>query len=371
MKHPALFLLVAAVLSGCSIIRDSQRPQEGAEVLQYKQLFEAGRRSESKGDIKIAGDTYGWLIGRGNRYGEFGLAMLLLRREPGNQEAIKYLLSCAKRSSHTSDLFPDSAIDSAFSAAAMAKLSDIAVSEHDRPDVAASLRNTLSGIITTQVREWAEKVKANEDSAAIYADIISAVESSHQSREYAKPIKWSEISEIFIKGDTVDPVQGDNRYSVVKFVKTPDTWCQYDFEVRLSGNDTFEASEKVRSAIRRLLVKEFLSANPHDDINDVRTSFLSWSQSDSKIIGSVVVLKVSAVRIEYDAVTCRGKVAVRLDGRDVAAARQWATENIAELATGKNIALVVGKPPPPGATYTTGDERTTEDGLLEIEFRTE
>ena len=58
MKYPALFLLAAAVLSGCY----SQRPQEGAEVLQYRKLFEAGRRAESKGNVKIAEDKYGWLI---------------------------------------------------------------------------------------------------------------------------------------------------------------------------------------------------------------------------------------------------------------------------------------------------------------------
>ena len=80
-------------------------------------------------------------------------------------------------------------------------------------------------------------------------------------------------------------------------------------------------------------------------------------------------MKVSAVRLEYNALTRRGKIAVRLDGRDIAAARKWAKENISELVTDKNIELVVGKPPPQGASFETGSERMLDGGLLEIEFK--
>lgn len=188
------------MLSGCLIIDDSQPPSDGAEVLQlqHRKLFEVGRRAEFQGNGKIAGDTYGWLVGRCSRYGEYGLAMLLLRREPGSREAVKLLLSCAKHSGNTPDLFPDPAMDSAFSVAAMSKLSDVAVSEHGRPDVAASLRRQMSGIVTPEVLGWAEKMKADADSVAIYGDVISAVESCRTSREYVKDFKWSEISKVFL-----------------------------------------------------------------------------------------------------------------------------------------------------------------------------
>ena len=79
---------------------------------------------------------------------------------------MKNLISCAKRSSHTSYMFPDSAMDSAFSIAALAKLADIAVSDYDRHDVAASLRNMMSDIVTQEVRSWANEMKADSDSAA-------------------------------------------------------------------------------------------------------------------------------------------------------------------------------------------------------------
>ena len=193
MKCPALFLLAAATLSGCM----SGSLEDGAVVLQYSKLFEAGRRAESKGNVKIAEDTYGWLIGRDNRYGEYGLAMLHLRRGSGGGDAVKLLLACAKRSNN------DSAMDSAFSAAAMVKLCDIATTEHGRPDVAASLRRMMSDIITPQVRAWVKEMKTDADSATIYGDVISVVESSCQSREHVKTFTWDEISKVFLtKGRT-------------------------------------------------------------------------------------------------------------------------------------------------------------------------
>jgi hypothetical protein len=368
MKCPALFLLAAAALSGCM----SDSLEDGAVVLQYSKLVEAGRRAESKGNVKIAEDTYGWLIGRDNRYGEYGLAMLKLRRGSCCGEAVANLLSCAKRS------IDDTAMDSAFSAAAMAKLSDIAISEHDRRDIADSLRETMSGIVTEEVKAWANAMKTkNAGCATIYRDIISAVESCRQSREYVKVLEWDEISRVLLneEPDNVVSPGGVGQpvlpppYSVMKFVKIPGATCKYDFEVRLNGNGTFKETDKVQSDLRRLLMREFLAANPYDGGDDVRI-LISYRQLESRIAGSAVVMKVSAVRLEYDDATSRGKIAVRLDGRNVSAAKEWALKNIGELASGKNVVLVAGMSPPPGARYKAGSERMTEDGLLEIEFTT-
>lgn len=198
MKCPALFFLVAIVVSGC--VNDCQN--DGAEALYYRKLFEAGRRAERKGDVKIAQDTYTWLAGHECCCGEYGLAMLLLGSEPGSQEAVGHLLSCAKRSS-CSSWSADPVMNSAFSAAAMAELAGIAISRLDRPDVAASLYCMMSDIITPQVYAWTEEMMADADSATIYSDIISVVEANRHNREYAKVLKWSEICEAFLaKGVT-------------------------------------------------------------------------------------------------------------------------------------------------------------------------
>ena len=198
MKHPALFLLVAAALSGC--VCNSQ--ENGAVVIQYKRLFEVGRHAEYDGNIKIAEDTYCWLIGRGSHYGEYGLAMLLLKLYPDREkEAVRLLLSCAESSSLVPGQHPDSAMNLAFSIAAMNKLSCIAEFELGRHDVAALLRCVMADIGTREVREWVEKMKLDADSVAIYREVILAVEANKQSHGHAEACDWNEVYRIFLNED--------------------------------------------------------------------------------------------------------------------------------------------------------------------------
>ena len=380
IKYPALFLLSVAVLSGCFSDR-----QDSDEIKRIRK-FEEGRRFESpdtvntNDNIRMATDMYQDLISQGNRYGEYGLAKLLMKWYPEYEEdAVRYFIACAKRSDYTSELFPDSAMDSAFSAAAMAELSDIAKDEHNRQDIADSLHRLMSKVVTESVKTWAYEMKTNVVSAKIYEDVISAVESCDkmQCRGYVKHPNWDEIDKVFINGDAIDggspggvrrQRQSEPKYSVIRFVKTPGATFRYDFEFQIDGSNTVEMDGKIKSVIRRQLQREFLDENPHVDIDDVRTSFPRWNHEKTTAIGSAVVMSVSAVTLEYDGKD--GKISVRLDGRNLSDARRWAIENIGELASSKNVVLVAGRRPPPGAVYKTGKERTTEDGLLEIEFTT-
>lgn len=382
IKLNCAVLLLIVVLSGCSTFKsahdwviDIQRPTPMKGQEKYITMFEEGRRTEFEGNIRKADDIYRQLVRQGNRYGEYGLAKLLSSWDD-YEESVKYFLRCAKRSSYArssydSELFPDSAMDLAFSAAAMAELAKIA--EHDRPDIADSLRRTMSDVVTPEVMAWAHAMKTNDVTEKIYMNVISAVESCRQSREYVKVKEWSEIRAVFINEDAPgggSVVLPKSSYSVVRFVKVPSATIQYDFEVRLDGNNTFDADKRVEAAIRRHLVEEFLAENPYDSADDVRISRHYWNHSGATINGSVVAMKVSAVRLEYNDETGCGTIAVRLDGRNVSAAREWALKNIGELASGKNIVLVAGRPPPPGACYKALSERETDDGMLEIKFTT-
>lgn len=379
-----LILLAVVVLSGCV---SDMRPPKDPVVIEYVRTFEDGRSLESSDsvtandNIQMATDVYQDLIGKGIRYGEYGLAKLLMRWYPEYEEdAVRYFIACAKRSDYTSDLFPDSAMDSAFSAAAMAELSDIAIDKHGRQDIADSLRRKMSKVITEKVTAWADAMSTNAVSAKIYKDVIYAVKSCGQcqSRGYVKVLEWDEIGKGIINRDAIDggstgggrqPRQAEPQYSVVRFVKVPGATCRYEFDIRLDGSNTFEMDGKIKSVIRRQLVREFLDENPHVGIDDVRTSF-SWHHAKSTITGSAVVMNVSSVRLEYDDATGRGKIAVRLDGRNLSVAKEWARKHIEELASEKNIVLVSGRPPPPGVRFKVGSERVTEDGLVEIEFTT-
>ena len=378
IKYPALFLLTVTVLSGCIDIDMDMRPSNDP-VLEHIRMFEEGRRYElhehnesgNAANILQAVKKYECLIKQGSRYGEYGLAKLLYSWDE-HEEAVKYFLWCAKRSSYTSDLFPDSAMDSAFSAAAMAELANIA--EHDRPDVADSLRRTMSDVVTPEVKAWAYAMKTNAVTKKIYRNVISAIESCQQSHEYVKVLDWSEISSAFINGGETGGGKSVHlpkcSYSVVQFDKIPGATCQYDYEFRLTENGTLdETTGIVRSAIRRQLVKEFLAENPHESADDVSTALFSWKQHELIITGSAVVMKVSVELLEYDAATGRGKIVVRFGGNDVEAAKKLAIANIEELATRRNIAVVVGERPPKGARYTAG-ACMIKGGLLEVEFTT-
>lgn len=198
MKFTAPFILAAIAMSGC--VSDIQ--ENGAVIVQYRRLFEVGRRAELEGNITIAEDTYCWLIRHGSHYGEYGLAMLLLRQYPDREnEAVKYLLSCAKRSSFTINGTVGVAMELAFSAAALAKLSEIAISEHNRLDVADYLRCIQSRMVTPEVRDWAYLTRTNPTSAKNFKDIITAVESNPEGEGRVKCVKeysWGEIIKVFI-----------------------------------------------------------------------------------------------------------------------------------------------------------------------------
>lgn len=375
-----LILLTVVVLSGC--VSDMQPPKDPV-VLEHIEMFEEGRRAASHGDTLKADDKYRQLISKGNRYGEYGFAMQTLRREPDSLEAVKYLLACAKRSDYTSELFPDSAMDSAFSAAAMSKLAEIAISEHDRDDVAASLRAKMYDIITPQVRAWAAEQKADSELASIYFDIITAVEYARPVSEYVKEFKWTELGEIFMpEPNPTDKAGSGGRensppakpdYTVVKFVKAQDADCRYDFEVHLSSDNSIELMDKVKSAIRRMLVKEFLSAHPTFSVNDIGISYPFWDHSGATIKGIVIAntMRMEVVRREYIKETGKGTVVVRFGDSDVAAATKLALENIEAIASRHNILNVVGSSPPKDARYEVVKSRKTDDGLFEIEFKCE
>lgn len=377
----SLFLLAVAMLSGCMTPAGETEEED-------REKFEAARRCESNGDIGIAREMYGELDKRGSFYAEYGHAMLLLHWDSDSGEAMKHLLSCAHRTMDKHEMFPVSVAETAFAIAAMAKLSDIAKkSEHDNSDVDKWFRNEMfrASASTPEVEKWAAEKKANADSAKIYDAVISAVESVPRNPEkYVKTFKWPEICKVFIdeSGNSGSETGGDSiinsgsktgGYSVVKFKKkAPDATFQYDFEVLLTGNSTFDVPAKVRAAIRREVVSAVRDANPKIDLDDIGILCPIWDHSGSTIKGTVVgkVMKMKVVRREYNDATGFGKIVVEFDNKDVDAATKLAKENIENLATRKNIMITVGREPPKNARYKTYNEHA-KDGRLEIIFKCE
>lgn len=404
VKIAVALLLIACVLSGCQELEsmrkaviDSQRPSNGVQAMEFKSKFEEGRDAEYRGDIPTATEKYEYLAGLGCCYGQYGLANLLLKHYTDYDEyAAELLIDCVvKRANNALDFYSNTDMDSAFSVAAMSKLAEIARDEDIKVrdgnveiPIAELLYKKMYEVASrNDVITWAETNKENDASAKIFEDIIAEVGLAireYRKFNFIKDIGWEKISKAFITGYDVDrnPFgKGESRlpqsrpYSVTRFVKVDnaDAKLQYEFEVKLLGNNAYGAGEKFRSAKERDLRREFLAMHPSFSVNDVGISFPSWSQSGSTITGSVVAkaLKFEVVGREYNKITGKGKVGVRLGDNDVVAAEKLAIENIEAIATRHNILNVAGDLPPKGAQYTVIKSGTTEDGLFEIEFKCE
>ena len=399
-------LLVIAMLSGCSAFQSMrtwiigiQTHDVDADKEEYRKIFEEGRRAEEglvqgiKYNISFADMKYMELIRKGDRYGEYGRAKLLLNfgDEEQKELAVRYLISCAERSSFTSKFYPDNAMDTAFSIAAMAELAriamdDAAMTDDKRREVVDSLYTKMSEVDTkkkSEVGKWADEMKMNKDSERIYKDVILAVKSEYPFYGSLKKFEWKEILAVLVKGDVKpDPPEDERRtrrlplpYQVVRSaqVKRTDSMLEYEFEIRLSGSLASDVEDKIKFSRQRYVKREFLSAHPSFSDNDVSVIFSSWRQSESAINCSVVAapMKMEVVRREYNKITGKGKVGVRLGDNDVVAAEKLAIENIEAIATRHNILNVAGDLPPKGAQYTVIKSGTTEDGLFEIEFKCE
>ena len=400
-------LLVIAMLSGCSAFQSMrtwiigiQTHDVDADKEEYRKIFEEGRRAEEglvqgiKYNISFADMKYMELIRKGDRYGEYGRAKLLLNfgDEEQKELAVRYLISCAERSSFTSKFYPDNAMDTAFSIAAMAELAriamdDAAMTDDKRREVVDSLYTKMSEVDTKkkeEVGKWADEMKMDRDSERIYKDVILAVKSEYPFCGSLKKFEWEEILAVLVNGD-VKPVpprdEGRTRrpptlpYQVVRSaqVKRTDSMLEYEFEIRLSGSLASDVEDRIKFSRQRYVKREFLAAHPSFSDNDVSVIFSSWRQSESAINCSVVAapMKMEVVRREYNKITGKGKVGVRLGDNDVAAAEKLAIENIEAIATRHNILNVAGDLPPKGAQYTVIKSGTTEDGLFEIEFKCE
>jgi len=108
---------------------------------------------------------------------------------------------------------------------------------------------------------------------------------------------------------------------------------------------------------------------PNTDASTLRVD-VRHQVSDGMIVGRAEVLTIKPVKLNYDASTRMGKLAVRFNANQYEEARKWIRNNIEKLVRDKNIALVAGKIPPE-AKYYSLNESLTDGNILEIEFKTE
>lgn len=152
----------------------------------------------------------------------------------------------------------------------------------------------------------------------------------------------------------------------------PSAEGQYSVRVEIKDKSrTFSIGREIEGEVRRLIREDYYGKHPETPIKDIREAIKWETEGD----GSILVYTAWAFSIrpvkdgwKYDHEARRGWMRLRISGGMPAEeAKRWAQENISAIVSDKNVALEVGKAPPPGATYRSLDE-SFEDGILTVEF---
>ena len=141
-----------------------------------------------------------------------------------------------------------------------------------------------------------------------------------------------------------------------------------EFSMILNDNFTMKDYSVVMQDIIVFLRDAYIQMHPGTNANslvvDARPSL-----KNGRIIGHAAVLSLAVERLEYDAATRRGKLAVRFNPGQVEEARVYIQRNIETLVRDKNILLTTGERPPEGQYRSLGEKWNGD--ILEIEFETE
>lgn len=147
---------------------------------------------------------------------------------------------------------------------------------------------------------------------------------------------------------------------------------EYDFVLRSKGGDKLKLAdyERIRSAFRAAIVNmycmKYLEANPRSLVTD----FTRYTMGGEYVTGRVSVMTIEVKTVFYDGAKRTGRMSAKIGVNQFEDVRRYIRNHIEELATRNNIAID-GDALPKGARFYTGNETLNENGLLEVEFKTE
>lgn len=218
----------------------------------------------------------------------------------------------------------------------------------------------------------AEKLKRMEDSGMINdtvaAKAMSALKVWEGSQSHAmikrENLKWNGIA---LEKDVVEqPFQieececEEGRDFAYRFVL-----CRKD-----GGKVTLSEYSTIQGAFRKAIKEQYHMSHPMADPRLLVVDFTEMSLNDGRVKGHVTVLTLDVERLFYDSSSRRGRIWVKIGANQLEDARRWIRKRIEELATRSNIETM-GDKIPSGARFYTGSETLKENGLLEVEFKTE
>lgn len=166
--------------------------------------------------------------------------------------------------------------------------------------------------------------------------------------------------------DTPQPFQ------VVKLECAVGSDFSYRFELakRDGGNLTISDWSDIRNAFMASIRAQYVAA--HKDVNSrtLVVDFAEYVVAEGRIKGVAVVLTISPQSVAYDATTRKGRIAVKIGANQFEDVRRWMRKNIETIARDSNVAKE-GDALPSGARFYIGREKLDDNGVFEMEFKTE
>ena len=175
-----------------------------------------------------------------------------------------------------------------------------------------------------------------------------------------------------IASHEIAKILSDTHLEIVQCENTTGKDFEYDFVLRNKGGGKLKLVdyERIRSAFRAAIVNTYCMKHPEVNPRSLVTDFTKYTMGGECITGRVSVLTIEVNTVFYDAAKRTGWMSAKIGANQFEDVRRYIRNHIEELATRSNI-VMEGDSLPKGAIFYTGDERLAENGLLEVEFKTE
>lgn len=144
----------------------------------------------------------------------------------------------------------------------------------------------------------------------------------------------------------------------------------YRFKVRhQKGELSLREARDVRKTLVKMIRDDYAASNPYAPAAMLIVDLPVYDLNGAEISGRAIVLQLDIRSLDYDPITRRGIMKIRLGEGQLAEARSYLRRNIETIVRDKGIALVTGQLPI-AATFRLLDEKLS-DGVLEVTFKAE
>lgn len=208
----------------------------------------------------------------------------------------------------------------------------------------------------------ARRLKELEDAGCVTADV--------KARQWAEKSVDGEGS---VRGASVfGSERASLPFEIVKLECDAMRDFSYRFELAKKGGENLAVSDygPIRSAFMATIRAHY--ANEHKEVNarSLVVDFPEYVVSGKRITGVVAVLIVSPQLVSYDSAKRKGRIVAKIGKNQFADARRWMRKNIEAIACDGNI-VKEGDDIPAGARFYIGHEQLGENGIMEMDFKTE